>query len=92
MRTREPGTSTSGLGEHKANYLENSLEIMDQMTNHLQGAFQKLYRWIQRELKHLSLENPQINAGIRRALRVLAERPTLFQYVSLFFCTLYHQL
>ncbi|PWW80572.1 oligomeric complex COG6 [Tuber magnatum] len=58
---------------------------MDQMTGDLQGAFQKLYRWIQRELKHLSLENPQINAGIRRALRVLAERPTLFQNCLDFF-------
>jgi len=83
--------STSGLGEYTADHIENSLEIMDQMTSHLQGAFQKLYRWIQRELKHLSLENPQINAGIRRALRVLAEKPTLFQYgFPFFFCTLYH--
>ncbi|KAH0609379.1 uncharacterized protein H6S33_012865 [Morchella sextelata] len=55
------------------------MEIMDLMTKHLHDAFQKLYRWIQRELKHLSLESPQINSGIRRALRVLAERPTLFQ-------------
>lgn len=59
------------------------MEIMDLMTKHLHAAFQKLYRWIQRELKHLSLENPQVDAGIRRALRVLAERPTLFQYYLL---------
>jgi hypothetical protein len=63
------------------------MEIMDLMTKHLHDAFQKLYRWIQRELKHLSLESPQINSGIRRALRVLAERPTLFQYCSALFCT-----
>lgn len=49
------------------------------MSRQLHAAFQKLYRWIQREFKHLSLENHQVNAGIRRALRVLAERPTLFQ-------------
>lgn len=64
---------------------EDSMEIMDLMTKHLHAAFQKLYRWIQRELKHLSLENPQINAGIRQALRVLAERPTLFQNCLDFF-------
>lgn len=55
------------------------------MTKHLHAAFQKLYRWIQRELKNLSLENQQINTSIRRALRVLAERPTLFQTCLDFF-------
>lgn len=55
------------------------LEILDQSTKHLNAAFQKLYRWIQREFKNLDLENPRISASIRRALRVLAERPTLFQ-------------
>lgn len=58
---------------------------MEQMTRHLHAAFQKLYRWIQREFKNLSLENHQVNAGIRRALRVLAERPTLFQSCLDFF-------
>ncbi|KFZ10000.1 hypothetical protein V501_05386 [Pseudogymnoascus sp. VKM F-4519 (FW-2642)] len=61
------------------------LEIMEQITTNLNGAFQKLYRWIQREFKSLNLENPQINASIRRALRVLAERPTLFQNCLDFF-------
>jgi hypothetical protein len=55
------------------------LEIMDQVSKCLGGAFQKLYRWIQREFKGLNLENPQISSSIRRALRVLAERPSLFQ-------------
>jgi len=61
-------------------------EIMDEMGKHLHAAFQKLFRWVQRELKTLSLENPQVNSGIRRALRVLAERPTLFQYVPTIKC------
>jgi conserved oligomeric Golgi complex subunit 6 len=55
------------------------LEIMEQSTKNLNIAFQKLYRWIQREFKTLNLENPQISLSIRRALRVLAERPSLFQ-------------
>jgi hypothetical protein len=58
-------------------------EIMDEMVKHLHAAFQKLFRWVQRELKALSLENPQVNSGIRRALRVLAERPALFQCVAM---------
>lgn len=55
------------------------LELMDQSSRNLNTAYQKLYRWIQREFKTLNLENPRISSIIRRALRVLAERPTLFQ-------------
>lgn len=55
------------------------LEILEQSSRYLNAAYQKLFRWIQREFKSLDLENPQISAAIRRALRVLAERPTLFQ-------------
>ena len=54
------------------------LELMDQSSRNLNSGFQKLYRWIQREFKSLNLENPQISSVIRRALRALAERPTLF--------------
>jgi len=61
------------------------LEILEQSSKHLNAAFQKLYRWVQREFKSLDLENPQISAAIRRALRVLAERPTLFQICLDFF-------
>ena len=60
-------------------------EIMEQVSKNLNGAFQKLYRWIQREFKSLNLENPQISSSIRRALRVLAERPSLFQSCLDFF-------
>ncbi|KAF3763737.1 hypothetical protein M406DRAFT_100003 [Cryphonectria parasitica EP155] len=55
------------------------LEIMEQTSKNLNLAFQKLYRWIQRAFKTLNLENPQMGSSIRRALRVLAERPSLFQ-------------
>lgn len=61
------------------------LELMEQTSNHVNMAFQKLYRWIQREFKSLNLENPQIGSSIRRALRVLAERPSLFQNCLDFF-------
>ncbi|KAL2373743.1 Golgi transport complex subunit 6 [Blastomyces gilchristii] len=54
------------------------LEIMEQSSKNLNAAFQKLYKWIQMEFKSLNLEDPQISSAIRRALRVLAERPSLF--------------
>lgn len=55
------------------------LELMDQSSRNLNIGYQKLYRWIQKEFKTLNLESPQISPIIRRALRALAERPTLFQ-------------
>jgi hypothetical protein len=54
------------------------LEIMEMSTRNLNSAYQKLYRWIQKEFQSLNLEDPRISSSIRRALRVLAERPTLF--------------
>ncbi|KAF2402267.1 oligomeric complex COG6 [Trichodelitschia bisporula] len=61
------------------------LEILDQSSKQLNAAFQKVYRWIQKEFKHLDLENPQIGSSIRRSLRALAERPALFQSCMDFF-------
>lgn len=55
------------------------LELMDQSSRNLNVGYQKLYRWIQKEFKTLNLESPRISSIIRRALRALAERPTLFR-------------
>lgn len=54
------------------------LELMEQTSKNINLGFQKLYKWVQREFKTLNLENPQMNSSIRQALRVLAERPSLF--------------
>ncbi|KAF5016274.1 hypothetical protein F66182_12101, partial [Fusarium sp. NRRL 66182] len=61
------------------------LEIMEQSSKQLNMAYQKLYKWIQKEFKSLNLEDPQINVSIRQALRVLAERPSLFHSCLDFF-------
>ncbi|KAI9685752.1 MAG: Golgi transport complex subunit 6 [Bathelium mastoideum] len=54
-------------------------QILEHSGKQLNSGFQKLYRWLQREFKSVDLENPQISSSLRRALRVLAERPSLFQ-------------
>lgn len=61
------------------------LELMEQTSKNINSGFQKLYKWIQREFRTLNLENPQMNPSVRRALRVLAERPSLFQNCLDFF-------
>ncbi|KAK9377458.1 oligomeric Golgi complex subunit 6 [Lipomyces chichibuensis] len=55
------------------------VEIMDQMSKHIDAAFDKLYYWIQREIRHLSVDDPKIRQNIRRALGFLAGRPTMLQ-------------
>lgn len=61
------------------------LELMEETSKNLNLGFQKLYKWLQREFKTLNLENPQMNPAIRHALRVLTERPSLFQNCLDFF-------
>lgn len=60
-------------------------ELMEQTSKNVHLGFQKLYKWVQREFKTLNLENPQMNSSIRKSLRVLAERPSLFQNCLDFF-------
>lgn len=61
------------------------LEVMELSTRNLNSAYQKLYRWVQKEFRSLNLEDPRISSSIRRALRVLAERPSLFHSCLDFF-------
>lgn len=61
------------------------LEIMEKSSRNLNSAYQKLYVWIQKEFRSLNLEDPRISNSIRQALRVLAERPTLFHSCLDFF-------
>ena len=61
------------------------MELMEQTSRDLDAAFKKLYQWVQREFKTLDLEDPHISGSIRRALKVLAERPSLFQNCLDFF-------
>lgn len=61
------------------------LELMDKSSRTLNSAYQKLYKWIQKEFRSLNLEDPRISSSIRRSLRVLAERPSLFHSCLDFF-------
>ena len=55
------------------------LEILDQSSKLLNSAFQRLYKWVLDEFQSIDFENPQISSSLRRSLRVLAEKPSLFQ-------------
>lgn len=61
------------------------LQLMDRSSKYLSMAYQRLYKWIQREFKNSNLETPQLNISMRRALRFLSERPSLFQSCLEFF-------
>ena len=55
------------------------LEILERSSKLLNSAFQKLYRSVLREFKDIDFENPQISSSLRKSLKVLAERPSLFR-------------
>ncbi|KAK9473175.1 oligomeric Golgi complex subunit 6 [Dipodascopsis tothii] len=55
------------------------LEIMESVSRSLDAAYDKLFHWTTREIRALSLDDPQIRVSLRRALGLLAERPSLFQ-------------
>lgn len=60
-------------------------ELMEQISRNVNLGFQKLFRSVHRAFKTINLENPSMNPTIRRALRVLTERPSLFQQCLDFF-------
>lgn len=55
------------------------LEILETISKNLEAGYQKLYRCVQHDFKTLDLENSHMNASVRKALRVLAERRSLFE-------------
>lgn len=55
------------------------LELMAQLSKTINLAYQKLYRWTQKEMGSINVENPQMRTEMRLALRTLSERPSLFQ-------------
>ena len=61
------------------------MEILEQTSRTLDAAFKKLYTWIQLRFETLDIDDPSISGSIRRALRVLSERPSLFQNCLDFF-------
>ncbi|KIW69026.1 hypothetical protein PV04_04930 [Phialophora macrospora] len=77
-------TSTApGLDDEGSSRL--GVELLDSTTRTLDASFKKLYAWIQSQFRTLDIEDPHISGGIRRGLRVLSERPTLFQKCLDFF-------
>ncbi|CAG8701845.1 12672_t:CDS:10, partial [Acaulospora morrowiae] len=55
------------------------LEIMERMNSYKETAFDKLYRWTQKESRDLGHEVQEIPVALRYALKALKQRPVLFQ-------------
>ncbi|CAD7013995.1 conserved oligomeric Golgi complex subunit 6 [Ceratitis capitata] len=60
-------------------YQTAALEIMEEMTLHQEGAFERLYRWTQNHCRNL--ENNEIGPLVIEAMSRLQDRPVLFKYV-----------
>ena len=55
------------------------LEIMDLMSKHLETGYNKLHRWILKELKSTTSGATEANVLLRKGLTTLAERPDLYE-------------
>ncbi|KAJ3213838.1 Golgi transport complex subunit 6 [Dinochytrium kinnereticum] len=55
------------------------LEIMEKISQYLEIAYDKLFRWAQGECRFMSKEVPEVSAGMKDAIRALRQRPVLFQ-------------
>ncbi|XP_067631293.1 conserved oligomeric Golgi complex subunit 6 isoform X2 [Eurosta solidaginis] len=60
-------------------YQTAALEIMEEMTLHQEGAFERLYRWTQNHCRNL--DNNEIGSLVIEAMNRLQDRPVLFKYV-----------
>lgn len=54
-------------------------DIVSTAIGMLDGAFEKVGRWVDVQLKALDFDNPHVGPLLRQALRLLAERPARFQ-------------
>lgn len=61
------------------------LELMEDLSKVINLAYQRLYRWTQKELKALNLESSQMGFPLRQALSALSQRESLFQDCLMFF-------
>ncbi|KAJ3104423.1 Golgi transport complex subunit 6 [Phlyctochytrium bullatum] len=55
------------------------LEILEKISQYLEVAYEKLFRWANNECRHLSREVPDVSSGMKDALKALRQRPVLFQ-------------
>eukprot|EP01124_Arcella_intermedia_P031592 TRINITY_DN7172_c0_g1_i1.p1 TRINITY_DN7172_c0_g1~~TRINITY_DN7172_c0_g1_i1.p1 ORF type:complete len:654 (+),score=160.78 TRINITY_DN7172_c0_g1_i1:257-1963(+) len=56
------------------------LEIMDNMSEYMESAYKKLYRWVKNECRSLDKELPEISSLLPEAFASLQERPVLMSY------------
>ncbi|KAK0400775.1 hypothetical protein QR680_015445 [Steinernema hermaphroditum] len=69
-------------GEHAA-----ALEIMEDMSNKLEAAYEVLYRSIQRQCRVLNVEFLELKPVIYQSFETLQDREVLFKYALQEYCT-----
>jgi conserved oligomeric Golgi complex subunit 6 len=71
--------------QNTAGYLgtDYSLAIMDEINQYQERAYDKLYRWIQVEVRCMKEESPDVAPELLRGISCLRNRPILFEYRGL---------
>ncbi|KAJ3086103.1 Golgi transport complex subunit 6, partial [Quaeritorhiza haematococci] len=55
------------------------LEIMENMAQYQETAYEKLFRWTQAECRTLNRESPEVTHLLKEGMKALKQRPVLFQ-------------
>jgi hypothetical protein len=64
--------------------LFDSLDILESLASHQEAAYEKLYKWTQRECQSsFNREFLEISSLMKKATKALKHKPVLFQYVSI---------
>ncbi|MEW5300794.1 MAG: hypothetical protein WDW36_003699 [Sanguina aurantia] len=59
------------------------LELMDAMATHQEGAYERLCRWVQGEMRVMGeSDTPEVDSILQGAVHALRERPVLFKYCA----------
>eukprot|EP01121_Diplochlamys_sp_Union-15-3_P022329 TRINITY_DN9463_c0_g1_i1.p1 TRINITY_DN9463_c0_g1~~TRINITY_DN9463_c0_g1_i1.p1 ORF type:complete len:528 (-),score=77.10 TRINITY_DN9463_c0_g1_i1:11-1594(-) len=56
------------------------LEIMELMSEYLESAYKKLYKWVRNEFNHLNKEVPEVHKYLIAALIALKDRPVFLSF------------
>ncbi|KAJ1547809.1 Golgi transport complex subunit 6, partial [Cladochytrium tenue] len=59
------------------------LDILELVTSCQEQAFDKLFRWVQLELRSMNKDLPEVTLAMRLAMRALKLRPSMFQPIEM---------
>lgn len=55
-------------------------ELLEQLSQHQEAAYERLYRWVQERCQTLEDETPAADAALQAAVKALRDRPLYYTH------------